>query len=340
MKTLSRYIGYRTLKTAFGAAIAIYIAYQINLSYAVSAGIILVLSVQNTKRKSLDLAIMRIGSTVLALLTAAAVFLIMGYTPWAFGVYLLIFIPLAVRMRFNDGIVPSSVLVTHLLLEESVSLAWMTNEMLIMGIGAGLALILNIYMPSFEKALSEDLAEIERLMKDILMRMAYSLRTQTVSVEDQAVYQTLERKLKEGHDRALTEAGNHLIREVRYYVKYMEMRSMQFEILKFMRLHFERFSQTYEQTKMVAAFTELVADQFHELNTVKELIADLKAYKAMFRSMELPKTREEFENRASLYQYLNDLDHLLEVKRSFVEELSEADRKRFREDLEENRKLA
>ena len=34
--------------------------------------------------------------------------------------------------------------------------------------------------------------------------------------------------------------------------------------------------------------------------------------------MPLPKTREEFENRAQLLQFINDLEDLLEMKRNFV----------------------
>ena len=37
--------------------------------------------------------------------------------------------------------------------------------------------------------------------------------------------------------------------------------------------------------------------------------------------MELPKTREEFENRAMLYQFLNDLEQFLSIKNGFKEEL-------------------
>nr|WP_241463087.1 aromatic acid exporter family protein [Listeria aquatica] len=44
-------LGMRTLKTAFGATLAIFIAEFLKLDYAVSAGVITVLSIQNTKKK-------------------------------------------------------------------------------------------------------------------------------------------------------------------------------------------------------------------------------------------------------------------------------------------------
>ncbi len=107
-------IGMRTMKTAIAATLAIILAEWLHLEYAVSAGIIAILSVQNTKKGSLQLAIQRVYSTVLALSIAAVFFMLIGYNAVSFGLYLLIFIPLAVRLHVADGIVVSSVLVSHI----------------------------------------------------------------------------------------------------------------------------------------------------------------------------------------------------------------------------------
>lgn len=161
MKTVSRYLGQRTLKTAIGAAIAIFISFSIGLSYGVNSGIIVILSVQSTKKKSRDLAIMRIGSTVLALTIGKLVFTLVGFSSIAFGVYLLFFIPIASRLKFHDGIVPCSVLVSHLLTAKSVTFAMLGNEMMQMLIGAGIGFILNFFMPNLEKQLTEDIQNLK-----------------------------------------------------------------------------------------------------------------------------------------------------------------------------------
>lgn len=143
-------IGMRTVKTAIAATLAIILAEWLHLEYAVSAGIIAILSVQNTKKGSLQLAIQRVYSTVLALSIAAVFFMLIGYNAVSFGLYLLIFIPLAVKLHVADGIVVSSVLVSHILLEQSLSFFWFKNELLLMAVGAGIAIILNLYMPKME----------------------------------------------------------------------------------------------------------------------------------------------------------------------------------------------
>jgi len=329
MKTIRKYIGYRTLKTAIGATLAIIIAQYIGLSYAVSAGVITVLSVQSTKRKSIEIAIRRLGSTTLALLVAVVVFLLMGYSAVSFGFFLLIFIPFAAALNLNDGIVPSTVLVTHLLIEESVALSWILNEYGILIIGAGIALLFNIYMPSVEKDIKEAQKNVERLFKKIIGSFSDDILSQSVNIDEEKMFKELDDTLTRGFEKALTLSSNYLSDSFSYYVRYMEMRIKQYEILKQMREDLVRVDTFYEQNRLVASLTELVAFQYNELNTAKELIDDLNGYMEIFRNQDLPKTREEFENRSSLYQYVRDLQTLLEIKKEFADSLTEYDKKTF-----------
>lgn len=332
MQRVRHIFGLRTIKTALGAALAIYLSQRLGLSYAVNSGIIVILSIQTTKRKSRDLAIMRLGSTVLALTIGYLMFSLIGFTPLAFAAYVLAFIPLAAKLKFNDGIVPCSVLVSHLLAVQSVSLPWLGNEMMQMVIGAGIGFLLNLQMPSLEKKLNEDILEIEKLQKAILVNMAESLKSQKSSEKEEELYKNLEEKLKKSYEHALAESENHLIKNVTYYVKYIEMRSTQFEIMRYMKKYSKKIYQNSERTEMVEALTKVVAEQLYELNTKEKLISELVIYKEIFKSMELPTTREEFEHRASLYEFVGDLEHLVEVKRSFVDSLDPSDQVKFEND--------
>jgi uncharacterized membrane protein YgaE (UPF0421/DUF939 family) len=90
-----------------------------------------------------------------------------------------------------------------------------------------------------------------------------------------------------------------------------------------MRRHFEKFSISYKQTEMIADFTSRLADSIQEQNTAEGLIKNLQTLRESFTTMELPKTREEFENRAMLYQFLNDLEQFLLIKNQFKKYLNE-----------------
>ena len=310
-------IGTRTLKTALGATIAMIVAQAVGLRYWVSAGIITILSIQSTKRQSVAIAKKRFISTIIALAISSAVFCIIGFSSISFGIYILLFIPITVRCKVTDGIVPSSVLVTHLLVEREISLFWIGNEIFLMVIGVGVALILNLYMPSFEEKLRRDKEKIEDCIREILFEMSNGLRNHSVSINEERQYRELESMLVKSNERAYRNCNNYLFSDVKYYVHYIEMRSAQFQIMKYMRSHFKRLYMSFEQTSLVANFTENVAHAIGERVPLDKLFEDLNTLRNEFKNQPLPQTREEFENRAMLYQFLNDMEHFLEIKRDF-----------------------
>lgn len=59
----------------------------------------------------------------------------------------------------------------------------------------------------------------------------------------------------------------------------------------------------------------------HEDNDCKELIDKLNLLRKDYANMEMPKTRNEFENRALLFQFFNDLEDFLIIKKEFKETL-------------------
>ena len=92
------------------------------------------------------------------------------------------------------------------------------------------------------------------------------------------------------------------------------MREVQFQILKYMREHFSRISITVKQTELVANFTEEVASVIVKEVNVNILINRLNRLKKELSEQELPVTREEFENRAMLFQFINDLEIFIKTK--------------------------
>ncbi|HEY4532268.1 MAG TPA: aromatic acid exporter family protein, partial [Kurthia sp.] len=61
-------IGYRTLKTAIGIAISIGLASLLHLEYYTSAGILTILCIQTTKRKSIHAIYTRVFASLLVML--------------------------------------------------------------------------------------------------------------------------------------------------------------------------------------------------------------------------------------------------------------------------------
>ena len=76
---------------------------------------------------------------------------------------------------------------------------------------------------------------------------------------------------------------------------------------------------TYEQSKILSDFTYGVAINIHADNDCVELIEKIGKLREDYKKMELPKNRDEFENRALLFQFLNDLEDFLVIKKKFKE---------------------
>ncbi|NEU04675.1 aromatic acid exporter family protein [Clostridium senegalense] len=313
-------IGNRTLKTAIGTGISMLIAQFLGLKFYASAGIITILSIQNTKRKSFKVALQRIGACIIGLLISGILMELLGFNPVVFALFMLIFIPVAVKLNISEGIVMSSVLATHFLGEGAITKELIINELGLIAIGVGVALLLNLYMKNMEEYIIRDKIYIEDALKDIFIDMSRALRELSVSLQEDKKFNDLEKKLYAAKKKAYINLNNYFMSDESYYLEYMEMRIKQFKCVKRMRSHFEKFFMTYEQTEMIADFTKKVGENLAEQNSCEMLLKDLKELREKFKESELPTTREEFENRAMLYQFLNDLEQFLEIKNEFYYE--------------------
>ncbi len=315
-------IGTRVIKTAIGATLALFIADQLQLQFASAAAIVTILSIQETKKKSVKVAIKRFAASLIALVIGGVLFTVLGHYASVFGLFLLLFIPMTVALKVQEGIVSASVLVTHLLGSGGITIGLLINEVLLVIIGISVALAFNLYMPSREKELDRLRGTVEETMYELFKSMSEGLQVQTVSIREQAYYETIRTSILKGKQKAYSHNDNHLFGDQSLYEKYFEMREDQYRVLEMMRRHFSRFFMTFQETKQVAAFTRLVAESIKGQLYTAALIEELEILRRQFRTSPLPKTREEFENRAMLYQFLNDMEQFLLIKKAFTESLS------------------
>lgn len=313
-------IGLRTVKTAVSAAASMMIAAALGLLNPASAGIISVLSVTPTKKTSLFTGLYRLLSLALATGIAFICFRILGFTPWGFGIYLLLFIPAAVSLNLSDGIVVSSVLVTHYLIEKSMSWSLIANEFLLMIIGVGMALLLNMYMPDVEKRLKEDQEAIEAVFRKILHDMAMYLNE---NQKERMLFDRcteLKTLINEGQDWAKNHAENQLLSKDNYYLDYFMMRKMQSSILKDMLRLLEQVIVEGDQAKNIKELLIYTSQTFAEENNGKDILDQIGQVYEDYRQSPLPETRGEFENRALLFQFLQLFHSFIETKKEFAED--------------------
>lgn len=311
-------IGLRTIKTVIASVLAILIATQLHLLYATAAGIIAILSVGNTKKTSLKSGLGRVLSLGLAIILSFICFTTLGFHTWAFGVFLLVFIPLSVRFNLADAIVVNSVLITHFLVEKSFSWQMILNETLLMTIGVGLALLLNLYMPDNEKQLKEDIKAIEEDFRTIIFAMAAHLNLEKIAPLDDACLD-LRSKLRAALNQARIHQKNQWISEEDYYSEYFSMRLAQLRILRDMvnlLIEIDIDGLFVDELRKVLIST---AENFAEENDGKLILWQIEAVYQNYRQKPLPQTREEFENRALLFQFLQSFHSFVEIKAIFYQ---------------------
>ena len=85
--------------------------------------------------------------------------------------------------------------------------------------------------------------------------------------------------------------------------------------------YFYRFYISSEHTHIISEFTRKVSDSIGVDKLYQEVLIELERVRGVFESMPLPKTRVEFESRAMLFQFLNDIEEFLEIKRDYMKKV-------------------
>jgi len=333
----------KVLKIAAGSAVAIILAYALGLSYAVSAGVITLLSLQDTKRATISLALMRAIAFILATAIAFAVFSLLSYNAVAYGVFLLIFVGLSYYLKIYDAIAMNAVLATHYLLEKNMSFSMIGNEALLLLIGAGIGILLNLYIPSnvrhirsMQHIIEEDLrAILSALAKRIVAGDTSGLEARlnkgyVINPEcDESCLARLKEHIDKGLEQAYTNMNNALFAETRYYIEYMEMRRQQYKILKEMFEKANKLTMATVQAYELAAFIMEIVTTLSETENAKGLLEMEDELLAKYKESPLPASREEFENRAVLYVILMDLRMFLKIKEEFADSLTEEQKRKY-----------
>ena len=224
----------------------------------------------------------------------------------------------------------NTVLMTHFLAERSMTGANIANELGLLAIGAGIGVILNLYIPGKVHLIRTSQRRIESHMKEILRKMAGQLTTGKggdAGLADgepplSSLLKELDAELKQGEKSAYEDMENKLLTETRYYLRYMNMRRTQAFVLGRIEGELKHLGELPSQAQPIAELIERISGGFHEYNNAVGLLEALDAVKEAMREQPLPELREEFENRAVLFQILLELEQFLEIKKEFVEELS------------------
>ncbi|WP_404452952.1 aromatic acid exporter family protein [Virgibacillus necropolis] len=309
-------IGYRTIKTAVGTPLAISIAQMLGLTNFISAGILTLLCIKPSRKESVLSAWHRFLACSIAILYSYVFFETLGYNPIVVGIAFALFIPVTVYLKISPGIATSSVIILNLYSLGQITFTFIVDEFLLIIVGVGTALLLNLYMPSLDNKLKKKQVELEHNFQVILQEISLYIGDNNQVWNGKEITRA-EEILDEAANLVSLDRENHLLRSNHPYYDYFTMRREQFELLKKMLPLVSRLPKTDRLSESIAEFFESLSEAVHPGNTASIYLERLSELQDEFDQEDLPTTREGFETRANLFRLLHEIEDYLLIKRKF-----------------------
>lgn len=312
----------KTFKISLGCCIAFFVAEAFSLNFSTSVITITLLSILDTKKDTFLVAGKRLFSFFIATFTAVFLFPPLNYSLLSLGIYLALYQLFCQFLHLTEGFSMSTVLMLHLWKTKKISAPLLVNELSLMLIGISAGMLMNLYMPNRVEKIRKAQREIEEKMAEILFTMSRSIFQEYVSESITENLTELENLLSASLVHAQYTQKNFFLKDMSYYVAYIQMRSEQTVLLKQIHRNLPRLQESYLQTNLVSKFMRITAISMENYDNAEDLLKYLSVLRQKFRSGSLPNTRQEFESRAVLYEIVNELREMLILKRDFTQNLS------------------
>lgn len=308
-------MGFRIIKTAVATLIAVIIADWVGIEGHLSAGLLAILGVDVTRKRSIMTVSSRFFASLLGLGVAFGIFYLLGFHIWTLIIYILIAFPLISKANFKEGIVTSSVVVFRVFGGEELSWHVLLSQIELLIIGLGAAMLVNMaYMPKAEDKLKEIRSKVDRKFSIIFSHFALSLRD-PYHVWDGKEMIEAERTVQEGISLANRALENQLISPSESWSIYFYMRKEQLVRIESMLELISRVYQRMPQGEITAILFDTLSRDVNKDHYIGDTERMLEELEQQFKLMELPSTREEFEIRSAILQLCRELAHYLEISK-------------------------
>ncbi|PTG48491.1 aromatic acid exporter family protein [Staphylococcus cohnii] len=308
-------IGFRTIKTAVGMALGIIIAKLMGLDNFASSAILVVLCIKHTKVHSLQAIISRFVSCILILVIGSIAFSYFGQSAIILGVIVLLFIPLTVVFKVQEGVVTSCVILLHVFNAKVIDIHLFINEILLLIVGLGIAFLMNLIMPSLDFKLKQYKEEIENQFTKIFETFSTTCKAPNPSLD--MTFNQLQLTIQKAKSIAFRDVKNHFVRNENSYYHYFDMREAQLELLERMSKMIQNIETKDTLLDKISSLFLEVAQNVNSNDYTALRLHSLYEIKLELDQLELPNSHASFRTRASIKQLLNELEEYLEVKSQF-----------------------
>ena len=280
-------------RLGLASALAIFAAHLMGLQFETQAGVICIFSMLTTSKDTLKLSLSRLISFVFSEM-----------------------------MGWGAALSANVVAGTHFLSVAEFTPHVILNEFFIVLTGMFFALIFNLIRDTNTQKdfLREEILAIQSKMQLILTGIADYIESGTKSQKIWDELEQVHKRLDSCIHTALEYQGNQFGEDAEYYYRYFEMREHQCQILTNLQSELEKIRTTPAQAKIIVDYIRYMSRYVTEMNMPGQQLTQLNVLFSHMEEEPLPKSREEFENRAILYHVLMDLEDFLMVKYKYLEE--------------------
>lgn len=317
-KYINKTIIINTIKITAAAILAIIIASFLNLEFAVSAGIVAILSVAPTKKETIKTAMSRFIAFLVALAVAYMCFELFGYTKEAFFLYLFVFVLICQCFKWNSAMAMDSVLISHFLTLGTMNIDTIKNEGLLFIVGVFFGILVNLHLHKDSNYMEKMKNETDEQIKQALHRMGQRIVDKDLEGYDGKCFEKMNKSIRLAKNVAEDNFMNQFMSKDRWDIEYIAMRERQITLLNVMYKRVKIINTKPVTAHVISDFLEKMSIEFHQNNSGDELLQEFMQINSDMKKKPLPVTRQEFEDRTQLYILLRNIEEFLMIKIEFA----------------------
>jgi len=317
LQSANRMLFLNAMKIILAATGGIALAQILHLQHSISAGIVAILTIQPTKKETLQTALTRFYAFVVSLVLAYVSFELLGFSISGFLVYFSIYIILCHMLHWYYAMTMNAVLISHFVTYGVMNEQAIWNEIMIFVIGVGTGIIANLHLRKNVDAIENLKEEADTKIIEILHRMSEQIVNVDMTDYNAESFIELRKMIRNAKNVAEENYLNQFNKDDRYDIEYIMMRDRQCQVLYEMYKNVRKLDSAPETAKVISHFLKMMAMKFHRDNDGHEMMKQFREMDVYMKRRPLPVERLEFENRARLFVVMRNMEEFIQIKTDF-----------------------
>jgi uncharacterized membrane protein YgaE (UPF0421/DUF939 family) len=294
--------------------IATLVSYYSGCTFYLTSGILAMISIQKTKKQSIEITIRRIILVSITVVISSITFNV-AHNLGLYFILIIFIVLMGFISKSQVGIIPSVVVLTQLYSVGEVNLAFSIETFMMVFIAFSVTLIFNMFYPSSVSSQLQDLRkQIDMLISQTLLVIATQLQKGNHDFIDLSVS---EQHLTSLIQQIEMKTGDLVFSNHNAILEYVYMRQEQYHMLVEIERSIMKLTTHTKAHEDISSYLMKLKDDIGLENKATDQRIIINQLLEDYRKRDLPVSRIEFENRAILYHILLELEEWLLLKIRF-----------------------